>query len=280
MDLKLQPNQAHLWYLQLEERTAPHLLQAANRLMLPEEFIKSQKFLTPRARDSYLITRAFVRTVLSQYIDVSPQSWKFDVNAYGKPEIASPAVGRSLRFNLANTNGLVTCAVALHRDIGVDAESIDNADETAEIADRYFAPAEVAALRALPSDKRRDRFYEFWTLKEAYLKARGLGLCLPLRKFAFIADRKTPIEIIFEPSVVDDPKNWYFSLSRPIKSHLIAVALARLPTEEPTSWRAAIELIIRPLKQCAYEGFIGKTDDAGGSPRYPKWARYREACTA
>ncbi len=209
------------------------------------------------------MTRALVRTVLSQYIDVSPKSWKFQANAYGKPEIVQPAAGRSLRFSLANTDGLVTCAVALGRDIGVDAEMIDSTVETDEIADYFFAPTEVVALRALPPAEQRYRFFEFWTLKEAYIKARGLGLSLPLEKFAFVAPKGKPIEIVFDSSLlddeglVDDPRNWHFSLSRPIKSHLIAVALARLPAEEQASWRAAIELIIKPFKikpfkQCAY----------------------------
>jgi 4'-phosphopantetheinyl transferase len=199
-----------------------------------------------------------VRTVLSQYIDVSPQSWSFLANAYGKPEIATPSAGRSLRFSVANTDGLVTCAVALDRDIGVDAEVIDSTVETEEIADRFFARAEVSDLRALPPDERPYRFFEFWTLKESYIKARGLGLSLPLEKFAFVVQRRRSIEVVFDPSIVDDqglvedPRNWHFSLLQPIKSHLIAVALGRLQTEARVSWREAIELTINPLKQFAY----------------------------
>jgi 4'-phosphopantetheinyl transferase len=257
MALKLQPNQAHLWYLPSGEPAYTWLSQSIDSLISPAELTQSRKFLTRQARDSYLITRAFVRTVLSQYIEVSPQSWNFRANAYGKPEIATPSAGRSLRFSLANTDGLVTCAVALDRDIGVDAEVIDSTIETDEIADRFFACPEVAALRALPPDEQRYRFFEFWTLKESYIKARGLGLSLPLDKFAFVAQRGKPIEIVFDSSIVDDqglvddPRNWHFSLLQPIKSHLIAVALGRIPTEERVSWREAIELIIKPLKQCA-----------------------------
>lgn len=259
MALKLQPNQVHLWYLRSEEPGYTWLSQAIDSLISPAELTHSQNFLTRQARDSYLITRAFVRTVLSQYIDVSPQSWSFLANAYGKPEIATPSAGRSLRFSVANTDGLVTCAVALDRDIGVDAEVIDSTVETEEIADRFFARAEVSDLRALPPDERPYRFFEFWTLKEAYIKASGLGMSLPLEKFAFVAHKEKPIEIAFDSSLVDDkslvddPRNWHFSLLRPIKSHLIAVALGRLPAEEQASWRAAIELIVKPFKIKPFE---------------------------
>lgn len=252
MALKLQSNQAHLWYFLSEERTSGGINQAVYGLISPAELTQSQKFLSRQARDSYLMTRALVRMVLSQYVDTDPKSWKFRASAYGKPEIATPAAGRSLRFSLAKTDGLVTCAVALGRDIGVDAETIDSAFETDKIAACFFAPVEVAAMRALPPDEQQYRFFEFWTLKESYVKARGLGLSLPLNKFAFIADRKAPIEVAFESSLVDDPRNWHFSLLRPTKKHLIAVALSRLATEEQASWRAPIKLIVKPLKQCAY----------------------------
>jgi 4'-phosphopantetheinyl transferase len=264
MALSLQPNQAHLWYLPSEEPTSRWLGQAVDSLVSPAEFTQSRSFLTRQARDSYLMKRAFVRTVLSQYIDVDLQSWNFRANKYGKPEIASPAAGRSLRFSLASTNGLVTCAVALGRDIGIDAEMIDSTVETDAIADHFFAPTEAAALRALPPGEQRYRFFGFWTLKESYIKARGLGLSLSLEKFAFVAQKAERIEIVFDTSIVDeeghvdDPRNWHFALLQPIKSHLIAVALGRLPTEEQVSWRAAIELIIKPLEikslkqQCAY----------------------------
>jgi 4'-phosphopantetheinyl transferase len=251
MVLKLQSKQVHLWFLSSGDRVLASLCQDANHLISQEELARSQMFLTRQARDSYLTSRAFLRSILSQYIDVSPQSLKFHANAYGKLEIASPAPVKSLRFNLANTDGLVTCAVGLDRDIGVDAEVINDAVDSQQIAERFFAPAEVAALRKLAPDERQYRFFEFWTLKESFTKALGLGLSVPLNRFAFVIDRKGPIEILFGPSCVDDPRNWHFSLLQPVKGYLIAVALSRLPAEEQTDWRAAIELDVRPFEQCS-----------------------------
>lgn len=251
MVLELEPHQAHLWYFLLNGRTTIWLLQDFESIVSSAELDHSAKYSTSQARESYLINRVFARTILSQYCEVNPQSWDFQFNSLGKPEVAAPVAWQSLRFNLSNTDGLVTCAVALGRDIGVDAEPTNGPIEAAEVAVQYFSPSETAALGALSAEDRQCRFYELWTLKEAYLKARGLGLSVPLDKFTFECDGKAPIEIVFDASLVDDPKNWYFSLLRPVKSHIIAVALARLEAEEPKSWRAAVELITRPYKQLA-----------------------------
>src|SRR6185436_18685723 len=91
-----------------------------------------------------------------------------------------------LHFNLTNTRGLVACAVSVaHAEVGVDAEALDRSGETVAIADRYFSTEEVRALRALPESAQRQRFFAYWTLKESYIKARGLGLRLPLDQFSF-----------------------------------------------------------------------------------------------
>ena len=255
----LQPNQVHLWFLDWEEQTFGALRHAAERLVPPEEFVKSRNFLNERAGGSYLITRAFVRTVLSQYADVTPRSWKFHYNAYGKPEIAAPAAARSLRFNLAHTDGLVACAIAVDRDIGVDAEAIDRVVEMEEIASQYFAASEAAALKVLSPDDRRCRFFEWWTLKEAYLKARGLGLSLPLDKFVFSTEAKAAIEVVFDRNLAVDQRDWQFSLLRPTTRHQVAVAVAGRLQEEQGSWRAEIELVIKPFEERVYEAAMANT---------------------
>ena len=204
MLLSLPQTHAHLWHLTSEDLTAHDLRQAAHRLIPAGELAHSDRFLNGRARDSYLAARAFVRCVLSQYVEVDPRSWAFASDLNGKPEIAAPAVARSLRFNLSHTDGLLTCIVALHRDIGVDTEAIDRAVDIDAIAGRFFAPSEMFSLQALSPLERRQRFFELWTLKESYLKARSVGLSLPLDKFAFVVDTSGAIDVVFDADFVDD----------------------------------------------------------------------------
>jgi 4'-phosphopantetheinyl transferase len=282
MFLGLEDKQVHLWYLPSEERRSDDLRKAAQHLISPEELARAESFLSFKARDLYLLSRLLVRTVLSQYADVSPQDWKFHANRHGKPEIASPLSAQSLRFNLANTDGLVCCAVAFGREVGIDAEAIDHAVAIEEIAERFFTPAEVAKLRALPHDERWHRFFEIWTLKESYVKARGLGLNVPLNKFAFIVKDGAAIEIRFEPDFFGDPKDWYFSILRPSKGHLMALALPRLGKEERASWRTQIELVAKPFDKQVYDRFLPQTTDL--SPHisepatFPNPAQHRQNC--
>jgi 4'-phosphopantetheinyl transferase len=266
MLLGLEATQAHVWYLPLVDRGSHDLRRAAQCLMSSEELARAQSFLNPKARDLYLLSRSFMRAVLSQYADVRPQDWKFRTNRYGKPEIASPASAQSLRFNLTNTDGLVGCAVAFDRDVGIDAEAIDRSAAIEEIAEHFFTPAEAATLRALPPDERSYRFFEIWTLKESYIKARGLGFNIPLNKFVFVVKDGNPIEIVTDPDLADDPGDWYFSVLRPTKGHLMALALARLEKEERASWRAEIELVVKPFDKCADESVFLQTTTGLASP--------------
>jgi len=227
MALLLPPDEAHLWYVVSERIGCSHLIKKYQSLMTPEEHARYDKFRSCSAQFSFLITRALVRTVLSQYHDTEPQAWTFDVGAYGKPEIKTPIDAVGLNFNLANTDGLVACAVTINRHIGVDAEAIDRPVEGADIADRFFSPAEAAALRLLPIEEQREAFFAYWTLKEAYIKARGLGLSLALDKFAFRLPRGGPAAITIDPSLGDTPSRWRFFQVRPTDRHLIAVAVSQ-----------------------------------------------------
>lgn len=230
--LELTPDTAHLWYVFPDEVRAPELLAAYHALMAPEEAVKQARFHFPEGRHEYLLTRALVRTVLSRYAPVAPAAWTFVLGSHGRPEIAGPRGGPPLRFNLSNTRGLIVCLVALERDVGVDVEDTARQTETVEIADRFFSPAEVRALRAHPTAQQRDRFYDYWTLKEAYIKARGMGLALPLDQFSFHLDERSSMErpkiqISFDRAIPDDPSDWQFSLFRPTARHRMAAAIRR-----------------------------------------------------
>ena len=250
MLLKLEPNQAHLWYLLSEWRTYRRVLLAADRLISADENDRSKKFITRQSQDAYLVARTFLRIVLSQYIDTSAEPITFRVNAYGKPHIATPNAGQALRFNVAHAGNLVVCGVALGREIGIDAEVIDCSVDTNHVADRYFSSAEMTALRALPKEEQRRRFFELWAVKESYIKARGLGLSLPLEGFTIVASKSGAIEIVFSAELDDDPDNWWLSLLPQRGNHVIAVALGRLPAERRISWRSKMELVVKPFDQC------------------------------
>lgn len=195
-----------------------------------DERARCERLRIDRVRFEYVMTRVLCRQVLSwMEPSVLPAQWTFVRNEHGKPEVSGPIGAGSLRFNVSNTFGLVACAVTRDHDVGIDVECRERNSDGLAIADRYFSVSEVAALRALPSERQTQRFFELWTLKEAYIKARGLGLAIPLGQFSFLLDARTNtdanIGIAFDPKLQDDPATWSFAMRSPSEQHQLAVAL-------------------------------------------------------
>jgi 4'-phosphopantetheinyl transferase len=224
--LSLRSDEVHLWVVEPERISEPRLLAAYQALLSEEERERHVRFRFEKHRQQFLVSHALVRVTLSRYAPVRPQAWHFSANAYGRPEIANEVLPR-LRFNLSHTDGMAVCAVALDVDVGADVEHAGRPGQTVELADSFFSPSEAAALRALPAERQRERFFDYWTLKESYIKARGAGLSLPLDQFAFHLEPGRPPRISFDPRMVDDPETWQFVQVRLAAEHPAAVAVRR-----------------------------------------------------
>jgi 4'-phosphopantetheinyl transferase len=242
--LALPPKEAHIWYALPDELTDPSLLDAYRALMAPGERERQLRYYFEKNRHEYLVTRALVRTVLSRYADVHPSAWVFEAGEHGKPYIAWPEVRPGISFNLSNTTGMVACIVASEREVGVDVEEVERAVRAMEVADRFFSPSEVRALRALPEAEQPARFITYWTLKESYIKARGMGLAIPLDQFSFLIDPGKEPGIAFDPRLKDDPAAWQFARVLPTRRHAVAAAVRVAPGERVAlSARKTVPLI-------------------------------------
>jgi 4'-phosphopantetheinyl transferase len=220
-------NAVHIDLVQTGNADALARLDAYLALLSPDEHARMARFVFDRDRRAFLLTRALVRTTLSRYASVPPADWQFIANVHGRPEILDrPAGVPDLRFNLSHTDGLIACAVTIGREVGVDIEQIHR-QVTHDVAGRFFAPNEVTDLRSLPADEQDKAFFDYWTLKEAYIKARGFGLALPLGDFAFKLDPPNPPCIAFEPALEDDPATWQFLQDWPTPQHRLALAVRR-----------------------------------------------------
>jgi 4'-phosphopantetheinyl transferase len=154
-----------------------------------------------------------LRTVLSQYVvsDIAPGRWTFASNAFGRPEISNEHAGvRDISFNISNTRQVILLGIARGQTLGVDVENLRKPHSLLDIADRYFAPSEVVALRALPAQQQPQRFFEYWTLKESYIKARGMGLSIPLDQFSFRFPQGRHIDLTVDPRQQDSAARWRF----------------------------------------------------------------------
>ena len=228
MTFEVPPHDVHVWCAFCDEIRDEALLEAYERLLSADERERRSRFVFPRDRHRFLVTRALVRTVLSRYADVAPADWTFVADTHGRPEIAPRhARAAGLSFNVSHTPGLVVLGVGCGRPLGVDTEHVRSRQAPLGVAERFFAPAEAAALRALPEADQSRRFFEYWTVKESYAKARSLGLSLPLRDFAvqFIGDRGVALSVDGEISNAVSPwQLWQFSVA---EDHLVAVCAGR-----------------------------------------------------
>jgi 4'-phosphopantetheinyl transferase len=147
-----------------------------------EEATRAERFYFERDRTRFVAAHGIVRNIIGACLGTTPAGLEFSSNEYGKPAIAGKFQG-ALSFNLSRSGDLVVVAIAHSREVGIDVElyAPDRADRG--VAEHYFAPAEVARLRALPENLRARAFFNCWTRKEAYIKARGMGLSIPLDSF-------------------------------------------------------------------------------------------------
>jgi 4'-phosphopantetheinyl transferase len=129
-----------------------------------------------------------------------------------------------LHFSLSHTDGLVACAVSFCERIGIDVEATDRPASHLAIARAFFSSAESDYLLSLPRAQQTDRFFDLWTLKEAYTKARGMGFHLPLDEFSINVAPQGKPSITFSHDLGDDPKSWCFSRVSPSTRHRLAVA--------------------------------------------------------
>lgn len=222
--LSLEPGQVDIWLTRLTG-IGDHLLRRYEELMSEDEHARWRRFLVAHAQLQHLVARALVRTTLSRYFDVPPQVWQFATNRYGRPHITAPRQFRPVRFNLSHTSGMVVCAVAKARAIGIDVENVTRESSLADLAPRVFSPVELATFRETAPEMQREIFFSFWTLKEAYIKARGMGLSLPLDGFSFDLAGSSP-RVHFSERCPDESDRWQFRRFAPTTDHRMAIAVA------------------------------------------------------
>lgn len=221
--ISLPDNTIDLWIVRPQNISDLSLLAAYDELMNLEERQKQQKKRYAEDRHDALVTRALVRTVLSKYVEHSPQDWQFVKGDKGKPEILNPPI--PLRFNISHTRDMIVCAVGLDADLGVDVEFIERNNSLLKIAEYKFAASEYDELSSHGEQTQRKRFFDYWTLKESYIKAVGGGLSIPLGDFHFTVAGDEDIQIAFEQKRKDDPALWYNRLMWGSSVHRIAISV-------------------------------------------------------
>ncbi len=171
--------EVHVWRAWLDVCT--EVFGRLEASLAPDERERAARFRFARDRERFVAARGILRDILARYLGVNAAAPRFRYGEAGKPALeGSP----ELRFNASHSHGLGLYAVALGRDVGIDVELIRPGPAGERIAERFFYPSETASLRALPEEQQAGAFFRIWTRKEAYIKAVGKGLSIPLNSFA------------------------------------------------------------------------------------------------
>jgi 4'-phosphopantetheinyl transferase len=200
----------------------------AVRQLSADERARFERFVFEDDRRDFAIAHALLRRSLSEWEPVAPDAWMFSAGVNGKPELTAPFHARTrLDFNVTHTKGLVACAIGRDLSLGIDAESVDRRLDITQIAKTILSAQEFADLECCSETVRRSRFFELWTLKEAYIKARGDGLSYPLNSFGFTFDGTSTLYFTAAPGT--PAEHWSFALFGSSETFRIAVAVGTTP---------------------------------------------------
>lgn len=175
--LNLHPHQVDVWRVNIN--LPPATVKFLESTLSAQEIQRAERFHFEKDRIRYIVAHGCLRDILSRTLQCEPEQLDFDANPYEKPILKD----HTLEFNLSHSGDFTLIAVARGNKVGIDVERIRSDIELENIANRFFSTNEFTELMSLPTEQKTSAFFSCWTRKEAYIKAQGLGLSLPLESF-------------------------------------------------------------------------------------------------
>jgi 4'-phosphopantetheinyl transferase len=231
--LSLAQDDVHVWRAPLD--VAPSTVDALTLTLTPDELQRANRFRFYKGRLDFIVARGGLRAILGRYLQKDPRELRFEYASHGKPELAHNLVEPALRFNLSHAHRLALYAICLGREVGIDIEWIRPEFPGEEVAKSFFSRGEVLALSSLPGGQQTEAFFNCWTRKEAYIKARGEGLSIPLEKFEVSLAPGEPARLLKVDGDPDETARWTLSELIPGPGYVSALAVRGLG-REPLCW--------------------------------------------
>lgn len=228
--LTLDADTVHVWRAELDR--PPHDVDGLFRHLSSDETERAGRFRLAQHRDRYVVGRGVLRTLLGRYLNTRPGALRFTYNARGKPKLA----GADLQFNVTHSGGIALFAVTRAAPVGIDVERVRPNVTDDRIAERFFAPEEVDALRALDPSDRHEAFFRCWTRKEAFVKACGEGLSLALDRFVVSLSPDVAPALLETKDDPNEANEWSLHELRPGPGYIAALAV-RCPDIVLEQWR-------------------------------------------
>jgi 4'-phosphopantetheinyl transferase len=225
-DAQLSENTVHVWRAALDIPVS--LVQYYQRYLTDDEITRAGKFYFAKDRNHFIVAHGILRILIGRYLDVEPHQLRFCLNAYGKPSLEPSLQVPPLSFNISHSRDLALYAFTYARQIGVDVEYIrldDEVDEYEQLAQHYFSPYERNVLLMLPAEEKRQAFFQCWARKEAYIKAKGTGLSLPLDLFDVSLSPNEPAALLQSRENPQEAARWSMRKLAPGSGYAGALAV-------------------------------------------------------
>jgi 4'-phosphopantetheinyl transferase len=219
--LLLLEGQVHVWRLSLDLPATT--LESLWLTLSADEQARADRYRFARDRRWFIARRGRLRLILARYLDLNPAGLQFSYNPYGKPALQPQAAGL-LNFNLSHSQGLALFAFARQMNVGVDLEHLRADFNYLELADRFFSTRELEEFRALPPELHPQAFFLCWTRKEAFIKAHGEGLSLPLDHFDVSLSPGEPARLVATRVGLEAPDQWSLFNLEPAPDYSAALA--------------------------------------------------------
>lgn len=220
---QLSHDEIHIWSASLEQ-SAQDVTGLFSSLSQDEKE-RSKRFYFARDQNRYITGRGMLRALLGNYLGIKPDQIEFSYGAYGKPALGTTFHGKNLQFNLSHSNDKVIYIFNWDQPIGIDIEHARPMKDMDDFALQCFTPNECNFIHALSKDKKQESFFKLWTCKEAFLKANGSGLTVPINQVevSLATDGSASVT-----SIGDDREqagSWHLELFTPIKDYQAALAI-------------------------------------------------------
>jgi len=219
----LKNNEVHVWCSSLTLK--PEILNKLRLILSTDEIERADRFHSQKDQFGFIAGRGILRSILGYYLQIEPSEIRFTYNTHGKPSIANITEASGLNFNISHSHELALYALTRGRGIGIDIERLRSNLSFERIAKRFFPPAEFEKLRSLPPEEFVEGFFNFWTCKEAYIKAIGKGLSIPLNQFAVTVHANKTVKIQNSKTNHCEESRWSFYTLRPAPGYVGALTV-------------------------------------------------------
>lgn len=221
--LDLASNDVHVWRAKLDP--SEECTKQLTRMLSDDEQKKMRRFHYDKDRKRFIVTRGVLRKIMSRYLNIKPSHIQFGYSTHGKPYLVEKLRGEKICFNLSYSHNLSLYAFTKSRRVGIDIEYVRPFVDVDQIVAGFFSSNEQAIWQQLPEKQKQEAFFNCWTRKEAYIKARGEGLSLPLDQFEVSFAPGKPAALLGTDGALDQTSRWLLRVIQSDSSYAAALVV-------------------------------------------------------